>query len=408
MSQETSRQRIFYGWFIVAALFAVTLTIGGSNWTFGVFVRPLESEFGWNRTLVSSGYTALLIGRAISLVTAGVLADRFTPRPILLVAAVLVGLGLSLCSQVSSINQFRIFLFIVGLGIGTNWTVPTTAIQRWFYGRRRAGLALGIVLAGVGMGALVFAPVINQLILSYGWRNAFLIIGLLFFGIIVLSSLVVRKSPAPTDAVPGQEIRAPQPAQAIGWTAGKVIISPAFIAIALIISIANMSAHVVTVHLVPHAADAGISATASAAAIGLMGGFTVPGRVTGGYLADRISWRRILALSSLGMALSLVWLIFLEATWMLYGFILFYGVFLGGNISASVGILSEFFGTRSLGKLIGITAAASFVAGAFATYMAGVIFDVMDSYFWAFIGLIALLVIGGLLAMILKRPEMPE
>lgn len=405
MSRETIKPRIFYGWFIVTALFAITLTIGGANWTFGIFIEPLENEFGWSRTLVSSGYVALLIGRTISLVTAGVLVDKYHPRPVLLSAALLVGFGISLCSQVSTINQFRIFLLTAGMGIGTIWTVTTSTVSRWFYRRRRAGLALGIVIAGVGVGTLIFAPLISQLIHSYGWRNTYLIIGLLFLVLIAVSSLVVRKSPGKPGVFSEREAKVSKSIPTPGYMVRKVVTTPSFIAMLLIISTSHISGHIIAAHLVPYASSAGISATASSVAIGLLGGFTVPGRILGGYVADRIGWQKIMVLSSFGMGLSLFFLILFNATWVFYGFIFLYGTFLGSGASASIGILGEYFGAHSLGKLIGITSAAAFFTGSLASYMAGFSFDATGSYYWAFFIAAALLIGSGFAAAILKKPS---
>ena len=88
-----SPNNIFYGWFVVAACFAATFTVGETFWSFGVFFNALEDEFGWTRALVSSGYTAFLIGYSIGAIVMGRLADRFSPRPILAAAALIVGLG---------------------------------------------------------------------------------------------------------------------------------------------------------------------------------------------------------------------------------------------------------------------------------------------------------------------------
>lgn len=129
MSKEVKHTTIFYGWFVVAACFAVTLTLGETFWSFGVFFKPLESEFDWSRTLTSSGYTAFLIGYTISVISTGKLADRYNPRPILLASALSAGLGISLCSRVNSINELRIFLLIAGLGAGATWSVPTSIVQ---------------------------------------------------------------------------------------------------------------------------------------------------------------------------------------------------------------------------------------------------------------------------------------
>ncbi len=402
MSIKAKNPTIFYGWFVVAAGFAVTLTLGEGIFSFGVFFKSLESEFGWSRALVSSAYTALLIGYAISVLTTGRLADRYSPRPILLTAALLAGLGFSFCSQVQSIDQLRIFLFIAGLGAGATWSVPTSTVQRWFYKRKRAGLALGIVVSGVGVGVLIFAPLINHLILSYGWRNTFLVVGILSFIIIAISSLMIRRSPIDASTVSEGEGNMPKSVSTPSWTISKVVTTPFFAGIAFTIGVVILAFHTVSVHLVPHATDVGISPIASAAALGLMGGFSVPGRIISGFLSDRISWQRTLALSCFGMALSLLWLLFLDATWMLYCFVFFYGMFQGSRVPAQIGILGEFFGMRSLGELIGITSAIGQLVGAFAPYMAGFIFDTTGSYTVAFIIIMVLLLGAGFIATAMK------
>jgi len=135
LSEETSSPKIFYGWFIVAACFSTTLTLGEATWIFGIFFKPLENEFGWSRALISSGYTVFLIGYGFSVMACGWLADRHSPRPILFVSGLLAGIGTAMCSQIHSINQLRLFLFIGDLGAGATWSVPTSIVQRWFYKR---------------------------------------------------------------------------------------------------------------------------------------------------------------------------------------------------------------------------------------------------------------------------------
>ncbi|MBI2868233.1 MAG: MFS transporter [Chloroflexi bacterium] len=402
---KTGDQGVYYGWIIVAASFAVTLTLGESFWSFGVFFKPLENEFNWSRSLVSSGYTAFLIGYGISVIASGRLADRYKPRNVLLLSAVLAGVGIALCSQVQSVGQLRVFLFIAGLGAGATWSVPGSVVQRWFNGRKRAGLALGIVTSGVGIGALVFAPLINYLILNYGWRNAYLIVGILFTAIIALAALFIKH--APPDAAPGrgQKPDVTRAAADGGWTTGKTLLSPSFLVIVFVISLGSFTFNATSVHLVPQASDAGISATTSAAALGLMGGFSVPGRIIGGLATDRVSWQKLLALSNLGMMLSLGWLLFLNAPWMLYSFVFFFGLCTGVRSPAQIGIVGAFFGMRSLGELIGITSAVSQLIAAFSPYLAGLIFDVTGSYTLFFFMLAATLLCAVVLAMTIRKPS---
>jgi MFS family permease len=404
LPKEAEHSTKFYGWFVVGACFAATFTLGEAMWTFGIFFKPLENEFGWSRAVVSSGYTVFLIGYAISAIITGRLSDRYSPRPILFVSALLAGIGTSLCSQVQGINHLRIFLFIAGLGAGATFSVPTSVVQRWFYRRSNAGLALAIVVAGVGIGALAFAPLINYLVLSYGWRNTYLIAGILYLLIIAVSSLVIKPSPVQPKTIPADQGDLPSAVSMPIWTTGRALTTPSFVGVAFVTVTVILAFHTLMVHLVPHATDAGISPTVSAAALGLLGGLSVPGRIFSGFMAERIRWQIILALSCFGMALSLLWLLFLEKAWMLYCFVFFYGICHGLRVPANMGILGEFFGMHSLGELTGIVIAIGTIIGAFAPYLAGFIFDTVGSYSVAFIIVIIFLLASGIVACSMKRP----
>lgn len=406
MSNEPKGPRIFYGWLVVAACFAATFTLGEALFTFGVFFKPLKNEFGWSRALVSSGYTAFLIGYCISVMTGGRLADRYSPRPILFVSGLLAGFGISLCSQIQNVNQLRIFLFIGGLGAGATWSVPTSTVQRWFYRRRRAGVALGIVVAGFGVGCLVFAPLINYLVLTYGWRGAYLFAGVLFFIILAISSLIIKQAPANTGTVSQGERSMPNHQTIHSWGTGKAVTTSSFAGITFIHCVAVLAFQILAVHFVPHATDADISPTASAAALGLLGGLSVPGRIVSGFISDKVAWQKTLVLSCFGMSLSLPLLLFLKEYWMLYCFVFFYGLCHGSRVSAHIGILGEFYGLRSLGELIGISTAIAVFIGAFAPYVAGFIFDTTGSYSVVFTIVMLLFLISGIIAHTMKRPEL--
>lgn len=179
-------------------------------------------------------------------------------------------------------------------------------------------MALGIAVSGVGIGALIFAPLINHLIISYGWRSAYLITGLLFFSIIVASSLVIKRVPTEVVASSKQEASTLKSVSTQGWVTRRVVTNPAFIGITFTVCTTIFSFHVLSVHLTPHAIDVGISPTAAATAVGLMGGVSVPGRIMGGLISDRIDWQKMLAIATFGMGLSIIWLIFLKATLLSY------------------------------------------------------------------------------------------
>jgi MFS family permease len=406
MPEEKNNTGVFYGWVAMGACFAVLLTQGGTMWTFGVFLKPMAQDLQWNRAQVSSGYTAFLIGYVISVITTGRLSDRYSPGPILLVSAILTGIGFSLCSHVHTVTHLRMLLFIGGLGGGANWSVPTSTVQRWFFARERAGLALGITISGVGVGALIFASLTEHLVSGYSWRDAYLIVGILFFAIMAASSFVVKKAPAETGALFDGSHEALNQRRAQRQERRDILRSPSFIGIAICHCIAVVAFQIIAAHLVPYATDIGIPSAASAVAMGLMGAFSIPGRIIGGHLSGRIPWQRILAFSYVGMGLFTLLLLLLQGTWMLYCFVLFYGFCHGSRVSAYLGILGDFFGMGSLGELIGITMAVGTLIGAFAPYLAGFLFDVTGTYRAVFTAMSIFLVGTGVLAGMLRKPGM--
>ena len=402
MNAEEKKPGVFYGWVVVFACFLATLTLGETFWCFGVFFKPLETEFGWSRAITSSAYTCFLIGHAISLIIGGRLVDRFSPHPILLATAAIAGTGIALCSQTESINQLRLFLFIAGLGAGPMWSVSTTTVMRWFSGHKRAGVALAVTTTGVGAGAVIFAPLINYFIRSYGWRDSFLYVGIIMSIIVLASALMIRPPPQARtvpDSPAGAETAEPAPVRRKMPTRAMIT---SFLGITFVITVAIISFQAVNVHFAPHAIDVGISDASAAAALGLIGGFSIPGRLISSFISDAVGWRRTLALAVFGMALSLPWLLFLNAAWMLYAFAFSYGICHGIRVPAQLGILEQTFGLESLGQLVGISTAIGQLCGATAPYAMGFIYDQTGSYSAGFYILMAMLVSTAILAVMLK------
>ncbi len=407
MNAEEKKTGFFYGWVVVFACFLATLTLGETFWCFNVFFRPLEDEFGWSRAVTGSAYTCFLIGHAISLIIGGRLGDRFSPRPILLGTAVISGTAIALASLTDNVNELRLFLFIAGLGAGPMWSVATSTIVRWFSGHPRADFALAVTTTGVGAGAIIFAPMINYFIDHYGWRDAFLYVGIIMGIIVLASAILVRRPPgvgAPAGSPP-DALAAPS-APARRWLPERAVIGP-FVTVTIIITVAIFSFQAVNSHLAIRATDAGISDATAAFAVGLMGGFSIPGRLISGFVSRVVGWRRTLALAVLGMALSVPWLLFLNGAWMLYAFVFCYGLCHGLRVPAQIGTLAQSFGLASLGQLVGISTAIGQLVGATAPSVMGFIFDRTDSYNAGFYILMAILAVTGLTAFFTRASPRP-
>lgn len=399
-TRQAGKLNLFYGWFIAIAGFAISASVGITGASFGIFVKPLEQEFGWSRSLIASASTFFLVGVAISSFVSGRLADRYRPRIILLPAAILTSFGLVMCGQMSSPVQFLLFTFIIGLGAGATITVPVAAVQRWFRNRRGAGMALGIVFSGSATGTMIFPNTTNQFILNYGWRGCYIINGVLFFVILFLFTFILKPNPATTQTVNG----ASQTKLSEGMTARKALTTFAFASIVFCASASGFAYHFLGTHLVPYITDLGISSTMAAAIYGLIGGMSIAGHLSCGFMGGRTSWHKILAISAAFIVLAILWLLFARSVWAFYVFTLSFGFLFGIRTVSQYAVLSEFFGLHSIGTLVGVTGGIANLVSALGPFVGGLVFDNTGSYSIAFLIILGLLAISTLAIVFMKNP----
>jgi MFS family permease len=172
----------------------VTMMNGAIFYTFGVFFKPVAEDFGWSRGEFSTCYTAMLLAYAPACYLAGRLSDRRGPRSIMLIAALLIGVGFIGCSTAVNLGFLISSYAIIGFGLGATLALPTAIVQRWFVKLR--GAMIGIVSAGMGIGGLIFAPWANHLIGSGGWRSAYLIMGTVIAAGVGLAAVFLEAQPA--------------------------------------------------------------------------------------------------------------------------------------------------------------------------------------------------------------------
>jgi len=401
-------RKIYYGWFVVAACFAVATMVAITVWSFGIFFKPLEAEFGWTRSLTSSAYTVFLLVYAAAVIVTGRLADKFDPRPVLIGCGIIGAAGYMLCSGINSIVQLRLTYALAALGAGATVAMPSAYAQRWFYGRKRMGLAIAIVVCGVGTGSFIFAPIINYLIENQGWRITYQVLAVIFFAVHALSAFIIKRPP--TDAAPagdekgGKSVNPPQI-----LSARKAMLTYAFIGIC-ITHIVGMSAfQTMSVHFIPYATDIGVSSTLAATTFGTVGLFSILGRLGGGFASERLSFKTLLIISCTGLTVALGILFLLgRFTWVLPAFAFIFGIFHGNRIVGWVGSLGEFLGMANISLFIGITEAIALLFGAALPYVAGYIFDATGSYYPAFILLILMCIGGAFAACFIKPPATPS
>ena len=162
--------------------------------SFGVFYKPLITQFGWRAADVALAPSILSVVYLVMVLPVSWVYQRLSIRLVALVGAILMGLGLALSSTITSLWQLYLFYGIIaGVGSSTIWVPFTSAIMKWFDHKR--GIAMGIALSGYGLGSLVAAPSLSYIIETSGWRMAFLFSGVATFLILFSASLVAKTSP---------------------------------------------------------------------------------------------------------------------------------------------------------------------------------------------------------------------
>jgi MFS transporter, OFA family, oxalate/formate antiporter len=373
--------RIFYGWWVVAAAFAVTFVGFGSAYTFSAFVGSLQHEFGASRGSVSlvfslAGFLYFSLG-----IVSGPLADRWGSRRLAVIGMVLTGIGLVVASAARSLLEvYAAYGLGVGLGVSCSYVPALGAVQRWFV--RRRGFASGLAVSGIGVGTLVMPPLASLFIVSLGWRGAYLVLGVLAAVIGVGMALLIENDPRDRGVGPdGDPLGSAAPsARAAGASVREAIGTWQFVGLYTARLICSFGAFVPFVHLVPYALDHGVPQPLAVLLLGAIGVGSTAGRLFLGGLGDQMGRRSSLQAMFVGMALALGIWAFSADVWTLAAFAFGYGVFYGGWVAILPAVVMDYFGGRNVSGIIGIL----YTSVAFGTLVgpsaAGFAFDVNHSY----------------------------
>ena len=386
------------GWVVVVGTFLI-LTMGfGSAYSFGTFFTPLQDQFGASRAAVSAAFSLAILTLFSVGPFSGTLADRLGPRVLVAGGTALVGCGLILASQAQALWHVQAsFAICIGGGVGMAYVPAVGAVQKWF--DRRRGLASGIAVSGIGVGTLIVPPIGALLIAQLDWRPAFLAIG----AIVVLAGgaagLMVR-NPSSTD--PESEAA---PAARQGVSLREAVRSRPFVLLLIGFLLASLGQFTPIAHLVPYAQDRGVSAQTAATLLSLLGVGSAVGRFAIGAGADRIGRWRALGLSFGGVGLScLLWLVS-DGMLGLGAFAVLVGLFWGGSVALAPSVMADYFGTRAVSGIIGVLYAGVGLGALVGPVMAGLVFDLWNSYLIAIAYSIIAPVLAAVSVLVAESPE---
>jgi MFS family permease len=310
-------------------------------------------------------------------------------------AAVFLGLGYFLMSRIGAIWQLYLYAMVVAIGGSSAFVCAPSTVARWFVKRR--GIMTGIVVSGISLGTMVMSPVASRLIVSYGWRTAYVVIAGIAFILLVAVAQFLRRDPSRMGLSPygaGEAKVESASSKTEGLSLREAIRFRQFWMINAVYFASILCSQSILVHIVIHAIDLDISALTAANVLAAIGLLSIAGRVTTGVLADRIGNKLALIISFILMTVALVYLLIAKEIWALYLFTVVFGFGYGGMVALQSPLVADLFGLRSHGVIFGTVAYSARIGGALGSFLVGLIFDVTSSYSWAFVLLAAFSTIG--------------
>lgn len=404
MSKSSPAQSgIYYGWLNVASSF-VGLSLSYAMFTifaFGTFVGPLQAEFGWLRGPMSLALTISNISVVIAAPLLGALVDRLGPRRVMVVSVALLAICVAAMSQLTGDirHYYLMHALIPLLGAGTLPLVYSRIIVAWFEERR--GLALGIALSGFGVGAAIVPALAHWTIAKLGWREAYLLFGVLILVVsLPLSAFVFREKPARRDelrssGVPEEDRNALADGEPrwLGFTLAQAARTRAFWFLVVSIALIGVGITSIVAHLAPMLIGRGVPAGQAALAMSLLGLGLIVGRILSGWLMDRFFAPYVAAGFQLGMVVGLV-ILALDFSGPLAIFAgISVGLATGAEISEISYLVSRYFGTRAFGLINGILFSAFQLGSGVGAYAMGIYYDRVGDYLtalWVITGLVVI------------------
>ena len=413
------RRNIHYGWVMVAVTFFTALVTAGTVGAPGVFIVPLQQEFGWSTAEISSALSIRFVLFGLMAPFAAALLNRYGLRNITLLAQVIVVSALLASLAMTQIwHLVLLWGFVIGIGTGmTALVLGATIATRWFVARR--GLVVGVLTASTATGQLVFLPLLASLTERLGWRTALALVCCALAVSATAVLLLMRDRPSELGLRPfgdkgSEPITAPAPvttpilAAALGTLRDAARVPVFWMLFATFFICGASTNGLIQVHLIPMCLDFGIPQVHAASLLAAMGIFDFFGTIVSGWLSDRYDNRWLLFWYYGLRGLSLLFLPFTDFSF--YGlslFAMFYGLDWIATVPPTVRLTAQRFGTERANLVFGWVFAAHQLGAGTAAFGAGLSRTLLQSYLPAFFTAGALCVLAALLALAIARQPKP-
>jgi MFS family permease len=393
--QTPSRIRLFYGWYILAASFAILFFTSGARYSFGVAFKPMIKELDWSRGSISFAFFLNMTLFAISLIAAGRLYDRYGAKWVVAVSTVFLSAGFALIALIDSLWQFYIVYGVfaaIGLG-GTSIPLLAALTTKWFTKWR--GLAISLALAGNCMGQFVLIPVFTFSTLRYGWRISYLSIGLvMLFVNMALVLFVIKESAGHLDATSAhakrdeKKERSEEIASSDGLrdlSLGSAMKTSPFWLFLIVMFVCGSGDFLVTTHLIPFVTDHGVHPAQAGNMLAWIGLMSLFGVLIAGPASDLIGNKVPMAIAFLFRLGAFLLILTYQNLTSFYVFSIIFGLTYLVTGPLATTLLGRLYGFSHIGLLSGFVTTVHHIGGGLWAYLGGVTFDQTGSYRLAFL-----------------------
>jgi len=401
--------RFFYGYVILALCFANMVVMRGVNGAFGVYYLALLEEFSWSRSDGATVASVNFVVYALASPLVGLAFDRFGPRLLMPLGALLVGVGLVASSFASSLLGLYVsYGVITALGQGALSFVGHNALISFWFVRRRA-TAIGIASMGQGVGALVMVPLTQLLINNIGWRGTFIVTGsLLLFILVPANALFQRRDPQDVGQFPDGD-NTPATAQNPGrhsakpgardWTLGEAARSFPFWCITVGHLALGTALFMINTHAIAHFVAVGYEKLVASFYFGLIGFIRIGATIIWGTISDRLGRSKAYGVATFVTALGvgcLIVMTFGAPLWLVYLTIALYGIGHSAGNPTYGAVIGDIFSGRKIGLIFGFLEISFGLGSALGSWIGGYLFDTTGSYAWSFTVCLVCFVISGM------------
>jgi MFS family permease len=372
----------------------LAVAFGFSLFCWPALYRPLTRAHGWNFASANLGGAVILLLIGILSPVVGILVDRFTPRKVILGGTVIAATALALLSTIHSLGEYYAYCVLLGIGTSAVSILPASILIGPFFSRWR-GLAVGFINAGIGLGGFLAPRLATAQIAVRGISGAFVVLACCMAIPFLLTLIVVKPGGA----------RVPQKAEVAAPSLRLLVRMPMFWIFGAALFLLAHSMLGVQQNLISWLTGAHVPPKEAALILAITLGAAAPGKVISGLLADRMSARGGMLFSSACVVAGILALIqTAPKSEMIYWVGIIFGLGYGGIFNASPTIIFEYFGTRQVGKALGLLYLFFGLGTASGGEIAARLFDQTHDWIVAFrfdlilaiVGLVLLAVTGGI------------